>query len=247
MLTPEQIKAKGYTILTSPSQTKDYNIAGQSGTTGAKGSFLYGTPKASRSLEGTLPPETGGDAVGQRTLPQSTSGLASFRQGLQEIDNYFRANQDTPQQVMQKLGTQLGEIINPNVMSSALGDYSALRQRGTESIFKSAVDLISEQQANQEKYTSTIMSSLPKSFLTTMSGKDWDELRSGNVTPELKQRLEVAQQSETEVPTQITEVNNRKLLVNTQTGEVIRDLGYSGPTGGGGGGGGVLICICFCI
>ena len=64
-LTIEEIKAQGNTILTDPSQTKDFDVKGQFGETGAEGSFLYGTAKPVAPATTTTPttPTTNKDGL----------------------------------------------------------------------------------------------------------------------------------------------------------------------------------------
>ena len=153
------------------------------------GGFELETPEnkfQGGSLKGTL-------TSPERSLPKSTSGIGNFKEGLAQIEAYNKKTKDTPTDIIASLGTKLGNIMNPDVMTAGLGDYSALQQRGAASIFKSSLDLIGEQEQHQANYLSSVMSGLPKSFLSTMSGKDYDEIRSGNVSPELKERISEAQ------------------------------------------------------
>lgn len=192
-LTPEEIKAKGYTILTNPSQIKDYNIVGQIGTSGAKGSFLYGTPKAGRSLEGTLPSETvsGSETTmtQERGIPTGISSFANLRNLLTKTIRLSAAQGPSAEDYLKMYSGAGAPLTSPSAINTALQRGTISRQGMVQDVYKGALDLINEQEKRQTEYLNTVMSGLPKSFLAQMSGKDFDEIKSGNVSPELKERI----------------------------------------------------------
>lgn len=166
-------------------------------------------PGAGRSLEGTMQQETpdmvtpsGGSGVPeQRDIPTMTNGTTNFKEGLNLIDNYYRGQQESPQQIIQKLGSQLGDIINPNVMTGALGQYDALRKESSAGVFKSAMDVITELQTNQQNYMQTVLGKLD--FVPTV--KEYQELLSGNPSEEFMAKIneseERKRQSDRKTPT----------------------------------------------
>jgi murein DD-endopeptidase MepM/ murein hydrolase activator NlpD len=225
-MTPDEIRAKGYTILTDPSQIQNYTIAGQYGKTGAKGSFLYGKPKAGRSLEGTLPQETPERSLGDttsttdRTLttpvaPGTDNSFANLRSLLAQTTR-LAASQGPSAQDYLDLYTQGGvPLTSPTAISSALERGTLSRAGMVQDVYKGALDLISELEKNQQERFSLLVSKLPDSIIPTLSGQEWEELKSFKISPELKQRIAEAQALEggNETAPKVEKV------INPQTGE----------------------------
>lgn len=198
-MTPEEIRKKGYTILTNPDQIKDFNIVGQYGTTGAKGSFLYGTPKAGGSLKGTMTEDRSGTIVNEavtptenREIPSSVSSFANLRTMLAKSTRLAAAQGPSAEDYLNMYASK-GVNLDPSAMASALQEGRISRAGMVQDVYKGALDLINEQEKRQTEYVNTVMSGLPKSFLAQMSGKEYDEIKSGNVSPELKQRIQEAE------------------------------------------------------
>lgn len=149
---------------------------------------LAGTMKGTESTTPTAVEENTGEgqgASGERVLP-ITNSLANFKQGLKQIDNYYRGQQQTPDQIVATLGQQLGTIMNPDVMNSAVGNLSALKSQSAESMFKSAMDVISEAQTNQNNYLKEVLGKVD--FIPT--SKEYQELLTNNVSPELLTKIQ---------------------------------------------------------
>lgn len=163
-----------------PAQNRSYYSL--TGTMSGTAPTTFGSSVSSRT------PEQTGEKQGERSLSE-TSGVANFKQGLQQIDDYYRNRQQTPDQVMQALGQQLGQIINPNVMTGALDEYATLKQRSAGSLFQNALEIIDAQEQRQNDYRKMVFESLPDSIKSTMTGEEFDQIRSGNISPELKQKI----------------------------------------------------------
>lgn len=148
------------------------------------------------SLQGTLPAQSSTPVVKssqpERTLPSSPTGsIAAFKSVLQSVAR-IGYNQPTVSSVVDRYKEQGINLTDPNAISTAVGTEGARTGKSVGEIYKSTMDLINEEEKRKQDYISTVMQGLPKTFLAQMSGKDYDELKSGNVGIDLKTRIAAA-------------------------------------------------------
>lgn len=191
------------------------------------------------SLAGTLSADAG------RTLPESEDQLVKFKDALRQVALVARSQ--TRPTVAAELGryAQAGvKLTNPGAISAGLQAGTLGRREVEGSVYSGVVDLLkqqedrlSEQQRANSAFASNFMGLLTSNptLFSQITGADLESLKKGVVTTELMQRIgQVAASTPGSLDTQVVTAGGRQLLINTQTGETIKDLGGAYKEGGGG-------------
>jgi len=255
-LTVAQIKAQGYTILTDPSQIKNFDIAGQSGVSGAKGSFLYGKPKAGASLGGTLPPEKPvAQALpnpalanpqlpsGDRQLPASGQGsMAAFQDVLKNI-SYSTLQQNKPSvaDVINQYTDKGLSLVNPGAIENAYKQQSDLYARPIGDIYQSTMTAMQEVEKSKQEKFNTVAQDIFKSapgFISSLTGEEFDQFKNLQFSPEMQVKLKTAQDSAKQEDNKFqfvpTTENQPGGAFDPKTGNFTPSSPTPGPTSDGG-------------
>jgi hypothetical protein len=169
------------------------------------------------------PPVILDDPSTERSLPGSgslgsDSSFANLRSLLAKTTRLAAAEGPSAEDYL-GMYKQKGIDLDPNTMASALNRGTISRAGMVKDVYQSSLDLINEQETRQKDYLNNVMSGLPKSFLSQMSGKDYDEIRSGNVSPELKERIAAAILTDDSTGAGKWQKLDDKTLYNTTSGE----------------------------
>ena len=198
----------------------------------------FPTIKDDRTLEGTL----SGTSSEQRTLPKQDN-IGNFKNVINQIGQVAHATL-TP-----SMEDELGGLRKAGLKMASPAAISAAVQAGTmsrQSVVKSAFDQIGDlilQQEEKLKERQKMDFSFASGFLNMvvqkpellsyLKGTDLDDLKNGNVSDDFIKRIAEAASSlpDEDVETQVVDVGGKKLLINSATGDTIKDLGLS-DTGG---------------
>ena len=189
----------------------------------------------SGSLKGTLPPEQTTNSPIDSSPIQGAS-LADFKGLLKNVTRIAYAQGPTASDILSQYSSAGVPLTTPSVIGEALKSELTSRAGQIGDVYKNTLDLIQEQQAQRQNYMKTVLDRVD--FMPT--AKEYQELLDNNPSEELLTKI---QKSETrkqgkEKKTEITEVGGRKLLIDSTTGEMIKDLGVSPRSGGIGEGAG---------
>ncbi|MCK9566628.1 MAG: hypothetical protein M0Q43_11340 [Methanothrix sp.] len=141
----------------------------------------------------------------------------------------------TPQSVISGTGMN---IVNPAVMSQAIESEGVTRGAAFKTAYAGILDRIKYQEENlaeekkkRDQFSSDFMKDLIEKYPTvysSMTDEDFASVQAGRPSAELITKITAAEKAGAKRETQIVEMNGRSVLVDTQTGETIKDFGQKG-------------------
>jgi predicted 3-demethylubiquinone-9 3-methyltransferase (glyoxalase superfamily) len=209
------------------------------------------TPTAGGSLTGTMVEEP------ERTLDQvevskdRTLGTETGARGGLSIGDFKTRLRNLALRATEKITPSVGEELsglvaqgidlagaNPAVIGQALETGTGIRAGAFKTAYANVADILKtqeEEQAKREQFDLELSATFLKDIITeyptvyaSLNAQDIESIKMGKPNQTVIELLNQAELTGQKIETQITELGGRKVLVNTQTGEIIRDLGISG-------------------
>ncbi|MFH2145938.1 MAG: hypothetical protein ABII75_07945, partial [Candidatus Omnitrophota bacterium] len=125
-------------------------------------------------------------------------------------------------------------MVNPETIRGAYTQQADLYARPIADIYGSTMKMVEEKQKQDQEFGSMILQSIPPSVLTTLSGEEFQSLKSGQMTPVLQAKIQSA--SLTSTPPELREVggNLYSISFDPTTNQYKTTLVQGKPGGGGG-------------
>jgi surface antigen len=196
--------------------------------------------KAGRELTGTLSGTTSGTQ--ERTLPSPTaptipqglpntqggSSLTNFTAAMKEMSRIAYANKPTNQELLGRYSAAGVPLTTPGAIQGAISADTGQRAGRIMDVYNNTLSLIKDQEEARQKaqeqnmefgrqMLATVISN--PALFSGLTGQEFEELKNGNVSTELIQKLtQAAQTSAPEKP--ITqEIGGNLYQLNPQTGQ----------------------------
>jgi len=198
-------------------------------TVRSQGKSLVGSAPEERTLGPASEPEG-------RSLPEAGSSTENFKSALRQVSLLARSETRPTLDAELSRYQQAGvPITAPSAISSALEAGTLGRREVEKTVFEGALDLIKkseDERAQRQKtdleFASNMMKTLTEKpeLFASLTGADFEELKSGKVSDELLKKIgEAAKSSPSAEKTQVVEVGGRRVLIDSNTGVTIKDLG----------------------
>lgn len=225
-----------------PSRTLDYSSDRTINDGSLSGTMTQQQQQPTQPFQQQQPTQQPPTQPQERQLPgqQQQGSMAAFQDVLQQIGyGMYQGNKPSVSDVVDQYMEKGVSLVNPETIRGAYTSQADLYARPIGSTYQSTMNLMQEKMTMDAKaeedrmqrdqaYSERLMDALPKSLFASMSKEEFEQLQTGQLTPELQNKIMQAQYTEestgTKAPT-TKQFGETYRQWNAQTGQW-DDMGF---------------------